>query len=95
MSKPKTLKEISLTQLTKWIKKNKHVTWSLESWGSHGIGKPGRLRGKYINFALDTRDMKIFRLTLRGAGPDIAVDFRDEGEGNLLDALDRILTRDK
>lgn len=92
-SKQQTLKEISLSQLNAWIKKNKHITWSPESFGS-SPSKPGSLRGKYIDFNLDTRDMKIFRLTLRGAGENIVVDFRDPGEGTLLDQLDRILAKD-
>lgn len=39
--------------------------------------------------------MKIFRLELDGSGDDIVVDFRDEGDGTLLDELDRILAEDK
>lgn len=91
----KTLKEISINQLAAWIKKNPQVTWGPKSWGSEQHGKPGHLRGKYIDFNLDTRDMKIFRLTLRGAGEDIVVDFRDEGEGTLLDQLERIFAKEK
>lgn len=92
-----TLKEISLEELTAWIKKNPHITWNFESGGFNpeNRNKPGRMRGKYIRFNLDTRDMKIFRLELDGSGDDIVVDFRDEGEGTLLDELDRILAEDK
>lgn len=91
----KTLKEITIAQLGAWIKKNPQITWGPNSWGSEQHGKPGHLRGKYIRFNLDTRDMKIFNLTLSGAGEDIVIDFRDEGEGNLLDQLERIFAKDK
>lgn len=78
-------------QLAAWIEKNKHVTWHHSTWGGRLADQKGSKRGKYIRFNLDTRDMKIFSLHLNGMGEDITIDFRDKGEGNLLDALDRIL----
>lgn len=38
--------------------------------------------------------MKIFSLHLEGLGEPITIDFRQPGEGNLLDELDRILAKD-
>lgn len=89
----KHLKEITIKELADWIKKNKHVTWHISTFGKSS-DKPGQHRGKYITFRLDTRDMKIFRLELEGMGDSIVVDFRDGGEGNILDELDRRLTED-
>ena len=46
---------------------------------------------KYIRFNLDTRDMKIFCIEAHGLGRDFVADFRDEGEGSILDELQRRL----
>lgn len=89
-----TLRAVSIEELSKWIKKNRHVTWSADSFGNTDDRKAGHLRGKYIRFNLDTRTMTIFNLTLEGLGTRIHVDFRDSGKGSILDELDRRLTED-
>lgn len=90
------LAAITIEQLRSWINDNKHVTWAPDSFGANlAQGRSGHLRGKYISFRLDTRTFKIFRLELSiGTDDDIIIDSRDDGEGTLLDELDRVLAED-
>jgi hypothetical protein len=89
-----SLKEVTIQELAKWVESNPQIRWSPENFGPNEHNKPGHLRGKYIRFNLDTRDMKVFRCSLEGAGDEIVADFRDNGEGTILDELDRRLRRD-
>lgn len=89
------MRKVSLKELHEWLKKNKHVTWQPEAFDAGNADKPGRLKAKYLDIQLDTRDMGIFRITLRSFGKSIVVDFRDSEEGSLLDGLDRVLTEDE
>ena len=81
-------KEITLEDLTAWIDKNKHRTWN---WESILDVKNKTLQVKYLRFNLDTRDMKIFHISVEGMGSTISVDFREDFEGNLLEELERKL----
>lgn len=88
------MKEVTLDELKTYIDSNPHITWGAGSWGSEAFSKPGSKRMKYLYFCLDTRDMKIFRLEVRGMGENIELDFRDEGDESLIEALDKILKAD-
>lgn len=89
------LRQVTISEVGEWLKKNPHVTWSPESFGPEHAGKPGLHRAKYLDVRIDTRTMTVFRLELTGTGGStIVVDFRDSNEGSLLDELDRRLTED-
>jgi hypothetical protein len=86
------LKEITLKELHDWIEKNKHITWDVTSFNQDTLKKPGHLKGKYIDFSIDTRSMRIFSLRLRGVGTPIDIHINEPGEGTILDALDQKLS---
>jgi hypothetical protein len=86
-------REVSLTELNEWLAKNLQRTWAWEPGLTDktifDAPKPHTKEIKYMNFALDTRDGRIFHITINGSGPDQAVDFRDdEKDWSLLDLLD-------
>jgi hypothetical protein len=90
------LAPITIEQLRSWINDNKHVTWAPESRGAKvTTGRSGHFRGKYIRFNLDTTTFKINRLELSvGGDDDIIIDTKTDGEGTILDELDRVLAED-
>lgn len=87
------MREVTFDELHGWVRKNMHHTW-YHGDGPSGFdpGDGGSLAMKYINFSLDTRDMKVFRITLSGfGGKDF--DFRDGGDGSILDAAQEYLDK--
>lgn len=82
------MKPVTPRQFNDWLKKNLRYTWLIgEQGGFWNVDKGHRALIKYFYPKLDTRDMKIFRID---TNPErFSVDFRDEGEGTILDALDR------
>lgn len=84
-------KEVTVLELADWIEKNKHRCWAWDDPEYMKIPRSKKtLEIKYLNFSLDTRDMKIFHIDIRGAGDDFAVDFRDDNnnEKSILDLLE-------
>lgn len=79
---------VSVEQLAAWIKKNEHRTWSHANI-SKGK-KMSTFEVKYIDFCLDTRDMKIFRLSTRSFS-NVEADFREDFDGNILELLEKKL----
>ena len=80
-------RSVTMNQLTEWLETNKFRTWQFENFGEDHA----TLEIKYLRFNLDTRDMKIFRISIDGIGEDKAVDFRDKFDGNILDQLSSML----
>lgn len=83
-------KEITVSELGAWVEKNKHRVWGWEDPEFWKIpDKKRTMEIKYLHFELDTRDMKIFHIAIRGAGPDREVDFRDDKKDwSLLELLE-------
>lgn len=88
-------REITLSDLQRWLEKNKHRVWAWEDPAFWDIPeKKKTLEIKYMSFRLDTRDMKIFRIDTDGAGPDHCVDIRDDKiDWSLLDLLESKLKK--
>lgn len=79
-------KEVTLQQLQDWIEKNEHRTWF---WDGPTPCDDRTLEIKYLRFSLDTRDMKIFTVSIEGAGPNRFADFRDDDKDwTILDLLE-------
>jgi len=79
---------VTMQQLTDWVEKNRHRTWNFDE---KNMRKKLTMEIKYLHFTLDTRDMKIFHLSTRGAGIEFDVDFRDEFTGTILESLEKKL----
>ena len=86
----KTARPVSMQELTDWVEKNKHRTWHFENFGNGPS-----LEIKYLDFCLDTRDMKVFTIGVRGLGEDFSCDFREEFDGSILDLLEHKLDQEK
>ncbi len=86
---PMCKRSVTPEQFVEWVRTNEHRTWS------HAKGfVPGAYpRIKYFYPCLDTRDMKIFRITTKSM--DYVVDFRDEFDGNILEQLEDLMLQDK
>lgn len=78
-------KPVTIEQLGAWVKKNEHRTWNISNWKKGA--KQRTFEVKYIDFTLDTRDMKIFRLSTRSFA-DLEADFREEFDGTILELLE-------
>lgn len=86
-------KEVSLSQLREWIKKNEGRTWF---WRGPTPHEKRTLEIKYLTFSLDTRDMRVFHIKVRGLGDEFTVDFRDDKKDwTLLDLLQSKLKSDE
>jgi hypothetical protein len=86
------MRAVTMREVTEWVEKNEHHTWSIDDGGGFDPSSGGSPIIKYLSFNLDTRDMKIFRIScdrLEGS----PFDFRNEGEGSILDAMDRSLKK--
>lgn len=84
------MKPVSMQELTDWVEKNKNHTWYMGDGGGYDAivdpDKPGSIAIKYLTFSLDTRDMKVYHVNAERLG--VKCDFRDPGEGTILDKLD-------
>lgn len=81
---------VTMQQLTDWVEKNKHRTWNHDSMFKSK--KRSSFEIKYIDFTLDTRDMKVFGIRTRSFA-DLAVDFREDFDGNILELLEQKLEK--
>jgi hypothetical protein len=87
-------KEVSLQELVDWVKKNEHRTW----WRGPKQDLSGfdkrTLEMKYLRFNLDTRDMKVFSISVEGFTDTSGVDFReDDRDWTVLDLLEAKLDK--
>ena len=85
------MRSVSVKELTDWIDKNKNHTWSFND--PDYLDKT--LRMKYINFSIDTRDMNVWMLTIRGIGDEFYVrdDNKEDGK-TILDAAQEFLDKE-
>lgn len=82
---------VTMAQLTEWVEKNKHRTWNIpRSFKKEDGYKQRTFEIKYIDFVLDTRDMKVFRLSTRSFA-NLECDFREDFNGTILDLLEHKL----
>jgi len=78
-------KEVTIEEFAKWASNNKNYTWYHGKGGGFDFGGTNCPFIKYMRPALDTRDMKVYRIECDRK--EYTTDFRDEGEGTILDIL--------
>lgn len=83
---------VKLEDIHFWLEQHPEHTWNYTGViGEHRVHRTKAV--KYLTLSFDTRSMDIYRLTASGLRGEIVVDFRDVGEGNILDGLDRAIAR--
>ena len=89
-------KAVNLKQLTEWVRGNLDLTWFVgkDSFGEHNFSKSS-LQIKYMDIVLDTRDMKVFSISVRGMGRKLNVNHGEDFEGSILELLSEKLKAER